>query len=74
MISASLKTIAAWACAAMLVVLAAAIGTATPAAAQERFGSVAGVVKDSSGAILPGVTVTVTNKVTQRVYTAVVGQ
>jgi hypothetical protein len=73
MISASLKTIAAWACAAMLVILATAIGTSTPAAAQERFGSVAGIVKDSSGAILPGVTVTVTNKVTQRVYTAVSG-
>ena len=73
MMNASMKTIAAWACAAMLVVLATAIGSPTPAAAQERFGALAGVVKDSSGAILPGVTVTVTNKVTQRVYTAVSG-
>ena len=73
MISVSLKTIVAWASAAMLVVMAAAIGTPTAAAARERFGSLAGIVKDSSGAILPGVTVTVTNKVTQRVYSAVSG-
>ena len=68
MMNASMKTIAAWACAAMLVVLATAIGSPTPAAAQERFGALAGVVKDSSGAILPGVTVTVTNKVTSALY------
>jgi hypothetical protein len=32
---------------------------AWPAAAQEQRGSIEGVVKDASGAILPGVTVTI---------------
>lgn len=33
-----------------------------PAAAQERFGGLSGVVTDTSGAVLPGTTVTITNK------------
>ena len=43
-------------CAAFLALLLLAL----PAAAQEQRGSIEGVVKDASGAILPGVTVTVT--------------
>src|SRR5512134_3921234 len=57
--------------------LAAAIAvvalTAGGAAAQERFGALTGVVRDGSGAVLPGVTVSITNKQTQKVYTAVTG-
>src|SRR5437867_1669205 len=34
--------------------------------AQERTGALSGVVKDQSGGVLPGVAVTVTNKVTNR--------
>ncbi|MFB3906311.1 MAG: carboxypeptidase regulatory-like domain-containing protein [Acidobacteriota bacterium] len=37
--------------------------------AQERFGSIVGVVTDSTKAILPGVSVTITNKETNRVFT-----
>src|ERR1044071_5349955 len=36
------------------------------AAAQERFGNIQGKVLDSSGAVLPGVTITVTNNETKR--------
>jgi len=43
-----------------LVALLAAVLLALPAAAQQQRGSIEGVVRDSSGAILPGVTVTVT--------------
>jgi Carboxypeptidase regulatory-like domain len=39
---------------------------ALPLFAQEQFGTVAGVVKDPSKAVLPGVSVTVTNKATNR--------
>ncbi len=39
--------------------------------AQERFGSLVGTVTDSSKAVLPGVTITVTNKETNRVFTTV---
>jgi hypothetical protein len=42
---------------------------ALPSFAQERFGTVAGVVKDPSDAVLPGVVVTVKNKDTNRVVT-----
>src|SRR6185295_11507690 len=42
-----------------LAALLAAVLLAWPAAAQEQRGSIEGVVKDASGAILPGVTVTV---------------
>jgi len=41
-----------------LAALLAAVLLAWPAAAQEQRGSIEGVVKDASGAILPGVTVT----------------
>src|SRR5262245_66194421 len=49
---------------ALLVALAlAATGLAS---AQERFGNITGKVTDQTGAVLPGVTVTVTNNETQR--------
>ncbi len=37
------------------------VGTAVPARAQEQTGAIAGTVKDSTGAALPGATVTVVN-------------
>jgi hypothetical protein len=49
---------------ALLVALALTVtGLAT---AQERFGNITGKVTDQTGAVLPGVTVTVTNNETQR--------
>jgi hypothetical protein len=59
--------VAAW-CA-----MAAFVTAAAPASAQERFGAVSGVVKDDSGAVLPGVTVTINNKGTGKTYTVVSG-
>ncbi|HEX5475952.1 MAG TPA: TonB-dependent receptor [Vicinamibacterales bacterium] len=44
-----------------VVALFALLLLAYPAAAQEQRGSIEGTVKDTSGAVLPGVTVTVTN-------------
>jgi hypothetical protein len=43
------------------------------ATAQERFGGLTGVVTDASGAVLPGATVTLTNKTTGAVRTLVTG-
>ena len=43
-----------------------ALAVTSPAAAQERFGNITGKVTDQTGAVLPGVTVTVTNNETQR--------
>lgn len=48
-------------------VLAMVIGAFT-AVAQERFGSFVGIVKDASGAVVPGASVTITNKETNRVF------
>ena len=49
---------------ALLVAFALAVtGFAT---AQERFGNITGKITDQTGAVLPGVTVTVTNNETQR--------
>ena len=45
-----------WAIRAMLVVLV--LAWATPAAAQRTTGTIAGIVSDATGAVLPGVTVT----------------
>jgi hypothetical protein len=46
--------------AAAATVLALLIGV-VPAAAQTNTGQISGTIKDSSGGVLPGVTVTVTN-------------
>jgi hypothetical protein len=54
-------------------ILTVLLAAALPAAAQERFGALTGVIRDASGAILPGVTVTITNKETERVTTVVTG-
>ncbi|HVR71757.1 MAG TPA: TonB-dependent receptor, partial [Vicinamibacteria bacterium] len=43
------------------IALAVALGTAAPVRAQAVYGSVAGTVMDTTGAALPGVTVTVTS-------------
>lgn len=41
---------------------------------QERVGELKGVATDSTGAVLPDVNVTITNKTTNRVYTTATGQ
>jgi len=48
-------------CTRALAVCLLALGVAATAAAQETTGTITGVAKDSSGAVLPGVTVTVKN-------------
>jgi hypothetical protein len=57
----------------VLALLALLTLAATPASTQERFSGLTGSVKDASGAVLPGATVTITNKETGKVYTAVTG-
>ena len=52
----------------LLVALAVA-----PAMAQERFSGLTGEVRDASGAVLPGATVTITNKENGKLYTALTG-
>lgn len=54
-----------------VLLLALALGAPGTALAQERFGTIAGTVRDSSGGVLPGVSVTVTNIETQRATTVV---
>jgi outer membrane receptor protein involved in Fe transport len=54
-----------------LLSLGALIGTANILQAQERFGSITGVLKDASGGVLPGATVVITNKETGRSVTLV---
>ena len=51
----------------------AIVASAAPGLAQERFGALTGIVKDDTGAVLPGVTVAITNKATGKVYTVVSG-
>ena len=57
----------------VLALLALLTLAASPAWTQERFSGLTGSVKDASGAVLPGATVTITNKETGKVYTAVTG-
>lgn len=54
----------------LAAVLAVALIFCSPTVtAQERSGNIAGVVKDQSGGVLPGVTVTLTNKASNRIVT-----
>src|SRR4030095_5399897 len=53
-----------------LLVLSLLLAPAAPSLAQ-TFGQIAGVVTDTSGAVMPGATVTVTNTQTNQVRTAV---
>ena len=50
----------------LLVVVAL---VALPLVAQEQFGNISGAVTDPSGAVVPGVKVTVTNRDTKRALT-----
>ena len=61
-----------WALALASVAVAIA-ATAAPCLAQERFSALTGTLKDDTGAVLPGVTVSITNKQTGKVYTVVTG-
>ena len=54
---------------ALLVGLLHAALLATPASAQRQLGAVQGTITDATGAVLPGVTVTATNKSTGEVRT-----
>ena len=51
---------------ASILALALLLSSAMTVTAQERTGNIAGVVKDQSGGVLPGVAVTLTNKETGR--------
>src|SRR5690348_16928489 len=53
----------------LLSLTAIICGLVLPSMAQERFGTVAGVVKDPSGAVIPGTNITVKNKDTNRAVT-----
>ena len=54
-----------------LLSLGVLLGPAHTVQAQERTGTISGTLTDASGGVLPGVTVTLTNSRTGRVYTAV---
>ena len=58
--------ILAWAILAVALILS----MATPALAQSGRGTISGLVKDASGSVVPGVTVTATNRGTNAVTTA----
>src|SRR5436190_7393689 len=54
-----------------VLLLGLVLASFTPATAQERFGGLEGVVKDSSAAPVPGASVTATNKTTSTTRTTV---
>jgi hypothetical protein len=54
-----------------LVLLLSLLFVGVPAIAQEKTGTISGTVNDASGAVLPGVTITFTNKVTNRTATTI---
>ena len=56
----------------VLLIAMVVLGLASPAHAQAT-GALAGVATDDSGAVMPGVTVTVTNTATNQVRTVVTG-
>src|SRR5215470_7186399 len=51
-------------------ILLVIVALAVPLVAQEQFGNITGTVTDPSGAVVPGVKVTVTNRDTKRALTA----
>ena len=53
----------------LAAVVAMAVLSSTPLAAQQFFGSILGTVTDTSGAIIPGATITVSNKATGERHT-----
>src|SRR5688572_6368935 len=55
----------------ILVAVSVAVGSSAPAFAQVSSAQISGVARDSSGAILPGVTITATQTETQLVRTTV---
>jgi len=55
------------------VLLALLFASARPGLAQERFGGLSGIVTDSSQAAVPGATITITNKQSAAVRTAISG-
>jgi hypothetical protein len=55
---------------AMVFVVALAILSPMPSAAQQFYGSVVGTVTDTSGAVIPGATVTITSKSTGEKHSA----
>src|SRR5438128_12178816 len=56
-----------------LIGLLVGLFAVAPLFGQEKSGSVTGVVSDDTGAVLPGVTITMTNKTTYRIVSAVTG-
>ncbi len=54
---------------AVAVICVLTLLVSLPVAAQERSGNMAGTAKDTSGAVVPDVTVTITNKTTNRAVT-----
>ncbi len=58
-------------CARLLLAVLVCLAAAVPAAAQEQTGSIQGIVKDQSGAVLPGVTVEARNQATGAAQTTV---
>lgn len=63
------KNLANWrSVSAIGIVLALVLMTSILSFGQERSGELNGVVKDSSGAVIPNATVTITNKATSRVF------
>jgi hypothetical protein len=54
---------------ALACILALVLLTGVSLFGQERSGELSGVVKDASGAVVPGATVSITNKATNRVFT-----
>lgn len=62
-----------WKAASFLTLLSVLLLVALPAVGQERTGTITGVVTDQQGAVVPDVTVAITNQETKRVYTTKTG-
>ncbi len=59
---------------ALAIAIVVALGSAADAYAQLDRGTISGTIKDQSGAVMPGVTVTATSKQTREARTAVTSQ